>query len=503
MVRVCPVCRIHQEDDTSSCPNDGAPLISADSLPADGTLEEGTMVGEYRIEHKLGSGAFGDVYAAEHPLIGKRVAIKVLNPNVAFDSETVSRFIAEARAVNKIRHKNIVDVFLFNVLPDARNYFVMELLEGRTLAALLTEKRRLPIPMALDIARGVASALDAAHEVNITHRDLKPENVFLVAERDGTYFPKLLDFGIAKLTGDDVAHETQAGMLLGTPRYMSPEQARGKRVDHRSDIYSFGVMLHEMLTGSPPFTGTSALDVLVQHDTEQPPRMSDVAKDLPRELDAPVLAMLAKQPKARPASAGEAIAALAKCAENIELEAASAEQPPAILREDAEARSFAATVFENDRESAGKSVRTGQSTDGVSAVDTASASGRTLAVPKWTLVAAAGMLVAISLWSLIGKPQRNVDAGALPSSTSAARDVALASSTAAPSVVEVAPSATPTPSAAPSRSASPESSLPLPIVVVPTSTPREKSLPKTNPSSATPPKAHDVQRLDSILGERE
>jgi eukaryotic-like serine/threonine-protein kinase len=319
---ICPECRAVFDDDVRTCPEHGSVLIAHDlPLGAEDALAEGTMVGEYRITHKLGSGAFGDVYAGEHPLIGKRVAVKVLNRRFAADPEMVSRFVAEARAVNKIRQRNIIDIFSFGVLADRlRQYFVMELLDGLTLGELLDRNGRLPIPTTLHIARGIAAALDAAHEAGITHRDLKPANVFLATERDGTYFPKLLDFGIAKLIGDDAAHKTGSGVVLGTPRYMSPEQARGRTADHTSDIYALGVILHEMLTGRPLFTGETPIDILLKHTAEPPPRMSSVRADLPGELDAPVLAMLAKRPKDRPATAGRAVAAFADCARELGLE---------------------------------------------------------------------------------------------------------------------------------------------------------------------------------------
>lgn len=186
----------------------------------------------------------------------------------------ISRFIAEARAVNKIRQRNIIDIFSFGVLPDLkRHYFVMELLDGLTLGALMNETGRLPLPVVFQIVRGIADALDAVHEAGITHRDLKPDNVFLATERDGTYFPKLLDFGIAKLLGETAAHTTGSGMVLGTPRYMSPEQARGKRADHRADIYALGVMIHEMVTGRPLFVGESSIDV-------QPPGAMEIASTI-------------------------------------------------------------------------------------------------------------------------------------------------------------------------------------------------------------------------------
>jgi serine/threonine-protein kinase len=273
------------------------------------SLVMGTMVGEYKVDRKLGSGSFGDVYAGEHPLIGKRVAIKVLRRQLSADPKMVARFIAEARAVNLIRHRNIIDIFSFGQLDDGRHYFVMDLLDGLTLGALLEHAGRLDLAKALPIARGIADALDAAHRADVVHRDLKPDNVFLVTE-DGAYSPKLLDFGVAKLVTGDAVEQTANGVMLGTPRYMSPEQARGRAIDFRTDVYALGVVIHEMLTGQPPFSGSSSVDLLYHHVGTPPPRMSSVCADLPAELDEPVLAMLAKQPQDRPRSAGEGVAAL-------------------------------------------------------------------------------------------------------------------------------------------------------------------------------------------------
>jgi serine/threonine-protein kinase len=319
---ICPECLVSYGDEVQSCPDHGCELVPDDLfLPEEAPLRAGTMVGEYRIEKKLGAGTFGEVYAGEQPLIGKRVAVKVLNRRFASDPVMISRFVAEARAVNKIRQRNIIDIFSFGVLPELeRHYFVMELLEGETLGALMDEMRRVPVAVAIPIVRGIADALDAAHKAGITHRDLKPDNVFVVTERDGSYFPKLLDFGIAKLLGDDVAHKTGSGMVLGTPRYMSPEQARGKPADHRADIYALGVMIHEMLTGVAPFVGESSVDLLLKHAVDPPPSMSSVCPDIPRALDVPVLAMLEKRPADRPQSAGEAVAALVACAQRLGLD---------------------------------------------------------------------------------------------------------------------------------------------------------------------------------------
>ena len=166
----------------------------------------------------------------------------------------VSRFIAEARAVNQIRHRNIIDIFSFGQLDDGRQYYVMELLDGEPLDALIERDGRLPLAEAIPILRGIARALDAAHAKGIAHRDLKPENVFLGRDPTARVFPKLLDFGIAKLLApeDGPKHKTRTGTPIGTPYYMSPEQCRGRDVDHRTDIYSFGVLAYRMLTGVLP-----------------------------------------------------------------------------------------------------------------------------------------------------------------------------------------------------------------------------------------------------------
>ncbi|XXX73359.1 protein kinase [Sorangium sp. So ce134] len=325
----CPKCAAVYDDDITACSADGNPLLPTGlSLPAEPLLAPHSMVGEYRIERKLGAGTFGEVYAGEHPLIGKKVAIKVLNRRFAAQPQAVARFIAEARAVNRIRQRNIIDIFSFGVLQELqRHYFVMELLDGLTLGELCRSRRRLPFPTIVPILRGIADALDAVHEAGITHRDLKPDNVFLAAERDGTWFPKLLDFGIAKLA--DGSEETSAGVVLGTPQYMAPEQARGQRIGPPADIYSLGVMIHKMLTGKPLFAGESAVELMYKHVSDPPPRMSSVCADLPRELDLPVLAMLEKRASDRPPTASKAVAALLDAARRIGLTRASAPEEPA------------------------------------------------------------------------------------------------------------------------------------------------------------------------------
>ncbi|HVK67564.1 MAG TPA: serine/threonine-protein kinase, partial [Polyangium sp.] len=311
----CPTCLATYSGDLATCPSDGTSLVPDDAIPAAALeLEPGRIVGEYRIERKIGEGGFGAVYAAIHPVIGKFAAIKVLNPQYSHNPVMVSRFVAEARAVNQIRHRGIIDIFSFGKLDDGRQYYIMELLEGMTLEAYLRERGRLRPSEALPILRQIARALDAAHAAGIAHRDLKPENVYLVFDEDRSVFPKLLDFGIAKLLGDSQSHKTRTGTPMGTPLYMSPEQCRGKQVDHRTDIYSFGVMTHAVLTGQPPFMGDDVMDVLMQQVQTPAPSLSSVCPDLGTILDAPVLRMLAKDPAERPASVTGAIDAVVDAA---------------------------------------------------------------------------------------------------------------------------------------------------------------------------------------------
>ncbi len=312
----CPTCRTRYPDETTTCAADGDRLLPDEAFSGvEADLAEGTPVGEYKIEKKLGEGGFGSVYRAVHPLIGKTAAIKVLNRQYSSNPQMVSRFIAEARAVNQIRHRNIIDIFSFGKLEDGRQYYVMELLEGMTLDRFVKQEGRVSPEVAIPILRGIARALDAAHAAGIAHRDLKPENVFLVFDEDGGIFPKLLDFGIAKLLAESMGgHKTRTGTPIGTPHYMSPEQCRGKNVDQRTDVYSFGILCHEVLTGRLPFDGEDVMDLLVKQTTAPAPSLSSVAPELSSELDRPVLHMLEKDPAARPPSIVAAVEALAAAA---------------------------------------------------------------------------------------------------------------------------------------------------------------------------------------------
>jgi len=282
----------------------GGPLVE------DEDLRPGEVVGEYTVEHKLGEGAFGKVFKGRHPLIGKEVAIKVLARKFASDPEVVSRFVAEARAVNQISHRNIIDIFSFGQLRDGRQYFVMELLQGKPLDQILRSRDRLTLEEALPILKQLGRALDAAHAKGVAHRDLKPANVFVAIDDEGGPFPKLLDFGVAKLINAEPAqtsHKTATGSPIGTPYYMSPEQCRAENVDVRTDIYSFGVMTYQLLTGTLPFFKGNYIEILFQHMTDAPPPPSSRAPEVPPALDGVILSMMAKSPSDRPPTVTKAV----------------------------------------------------------------------------------------------------------------------------------------------------------------------------------------------------
>jgi eukaryotic-like serine/threonine-protein kinase len=274
--------------------------------PADGASEgglaPGSMVGEYCVERLVGEGGMGQVYGAVHPVIGKRAAIKVLLPEICRNRSMVERFVMEARSVNQIGHPNIVDVFAFGALPDGRQYMVMEWLKGEALSDRLS-RGIMPLGETCDVLLSIAAALDAAHEKGIIHRDLKPHNVFLVDVKGQKQLVKLLDFGLVKLMGpedDGRVERTRSGSVLGTPAYMSPEQALGKSVDPKSDNYSLGVMAFQMFTGRLPFTEDNAMALMVAHMQQPPTVPSAVAPNIPPEIDQLVLGLLAKDPAQRP-----------------------------------------------------------------------------------------------------------------------------------------------------------------------------------------------------------
>ncbi len=286
-------------------PDLGATLRQAAPTRSGDTLV-GMTVGEYQVLAPLGEGGMGMVYRGEQPLIGKAVAIKVLKPEFASDPSQVKRFLAEARAVNAARHPGIIDIFSFGQLPDGRQYMVMELLQGRSLDEQIAEHGKLTLDLLFSVLEHMCSALAAAHAAGVIHRDLKPSNVFLCDLPDGGHYVKVLDFGLAKSTvvqpGNRGAVMTATGMVVGTPAYMAPEQARGDTVTFKCDLYALGILIFELATGKTPFEANSAVELMLKQLNEKPPRLSSKVANLPEGLDDLVAALLAKEPVDRPES---------------------------------------------------------------------------------------------------------------------------------------------------------------------------------------------------------
>ncbi len=266
-----------------------------------------TLAGRYLVEGVLGRGTMGVVYRCRHLVLERTVAIKVLKPDLAQDEEVLQRFMTEAKAASSIGSRHIVDVLDFGRLADGSSYLVMEQLSGQTLGELLAASPLLPPNIVLSLALQIAEGLGAAHAAGVVHRDLKPDNVFLTETRPDEYFVTILDFGIAKVQASQ-NKLTQQGTLVGTPHYMSPEQARAKAADQRADIYALGVIMFELATGDVPFDGEAPVAVLTQHVHDKPPTLESrlpQGRSLPAGLENVIRKCLAKRPEHRYQSMSE------------------------------------------------------------------------------------------------------------------------------------------------------------------------------------------------------
>lgn len=280
-----------------------------------------TFAGRYRIERLLGAGGMGCVYTATQLSMNRQVALKVLNPDMSASDSAVQRFHREMQATSKVEHACTIRVYDFGRAEDGRLFLAMELLDGRTLHAALRECGAFDISRLLRIGDQVARALGAAHSEGIIHRDLKPENIMLLDRYGEKDVVKVLDFGIARFAAamedDDTPQLTKTGALIGTPLFMSPEQAMGRPVDHRSDIYSLGVLLYQMATGVPPFTDAQPVRVLFMHAQQAPKSPNELTGGrLPVRLNALILQMLAKEPDQRPENAAEVQRLLRRCSQS-------------------------------------------------------------------------------------------------------------------------------------------------------------------------------------------
>lgn len=301
-------------DDPNGDGTDNLEIFTEEDASADDRdedEEEGDLVGavisdRYRLDEYIGGGGMGEVYRAEHVMMKKTVAVKILRSEVTDREKLVERFRREAQAAGNLDHPYICSATDFGRAEDGSFYLVMEHVEGRNLGDVLARHGALEIDRALQIADQVADALEVAHEKGVVHRDLKPENVMLVDQPDGTESVKVLDFGVSRVQmADNMPSITKTGAVFGTPHYMSPEQAGGEQVDERADLYGLGSVLYEMLTGRPVFEGEKSVHVMASHlkdDPKPPSRKADWA-DVPPELDRLVLDLLEKDPEDRPQSA--------------------------------------------------------------------------------------------------------------------------------------------------------------------------------------------------------
>lgn len=293
-MKKCPKCGNEYPDTTTLCPSDGVGLEkTGDSLLGQ------TLADKYRIDERLNEGGMGTVYRGTHVLMDKTVAIKVLRPSLAADEKIVARFSREARAASRISHPHALSVTDFGEAENGVVFLVMEFLNGTTLKNVIREDGPMPLPRVVEIIRQVGAALDAAHEQGVVHRDLKSENIMLLAA-NGPDYAKVLDFGIAKIKEHDGDYDpglTAPDLVIGTPQYMSPEQcSQTQEIDARSDIYSLGVIIYEMLVGHVPFTGPSPTAIMMKHMQEPVPSVLQERSDLSPAIGRVISQAMAKQP---------------------------------------------------------------------------------------------------------------------------------------------------------------------------------------------------------------
>ncbi len=329
-MRTCPTCgTVYPNRTSGTCPADGTLLVTGHEYAAlrSDPLMGSTLAGRYRIIGRVGTGGMGTVYRAEQVGLARHVALKVLKAEASYDRETVARFQREAKAMSMLLHTNTVRVFDFGEDPSGHLYLAMELLEGELLTARSEREATLDPRDAIAIVQQILRSLSEAHVKGLIHRDLKPDNIYLARiEGHAEAVVKVLDFGIAKVFRDDGKPidqlETQAGTVFGTPRYMSPEQAQGKPLDPRSDLYSVGVLLYQLLVGHPPFIDDDAVVVMAKHirDQPEPPRRAAPERPIPASLERVVMRALEKDPANRPATADELDQALTATLADVEKE---------------------------------------------------------------------------------------------------------------------------------------------------------------------------------------
>ena len=302
--KICPQCNTEYEADQRFCPRDGSTLKSQS---VGGDLVGSVIADRYHIISKLGEGGMGQVYLAEHVRMGRKSAVKVMNPAMIHDADAISRFNREAANASRISHPNVASIYDFGETTDGIIYLAMEFVEGEPLTNLIERQGALPAARAAHIVRQAGDALTAAHDLGIVHRDLKPDNIMIAKDRDGGDCVKVVDFGIAKAANSDAQKVTRTGLIVGTPEYMSPEQLAGDSLDGRSDIYSIGLVAFNMLTGRLPFPSETVQESMIMRLTDRPRTLTEMKPDIswPPPLQAVLDRALARDARDRYASAAE------------------------------------------------------------------------------------------------------------------------------------------------------------------------------------------------------
>ncbi|MBI4524574.1 MAG: protein kinase [Deltaproteobacteria bacterium] len=313
----CPLCEKSYGDDIEVCELDGAKL--ADLSPKQDLLIGKTIKDRYRVVEKLGEGGMGTVYLAEQLNMQRKAALKVLHERYARDDEFVQRFRHEARLAASLNHHNVVTIYDFDQAEDGSLFIAMEYVRGKRLSELIRQESRLGLASAIRLGIQISEGLEAAHRAGIIHRDIKPDNILVVGDRADEV--KLMDFGIARLKSTEIATRlTRPGMVVGTPEYMAPEQIQGGEITERTDIYAFGIVLYEMLTGNVPFSASTPSAVLIKHLSEAPVPLVKLRKAIPAIVEQVVTQALEKKPEKRQRNVAEVGDALRKALATLEAE---------------------------------------------------------------------------------------------------------------------------------------------------------------------------------------
>jgi hypothetical protein len=322
--KLCPTCGTEYPLSERFCPRDGTALRSTNAL---GDLMGSVVAERYHILKKLGEGGMGQVYLAEHVKMGRKAALKVMNPGMNQDPDAIARFNREAANASRLNHPNVCAIYDFGETPEGLIYLAMEYIEGESLSSLIEKNGVLAAPRAASIIHQAADALSVAHDYGIVHRDLKPDNIMISRNRDGSDLVKVVDFGIAKASSSDAQKVTKTGLVVGTPEYMSPEQLAGDKLDGRSDIYSLGLVAFNCLTGKLPFPSNSAQEAMIMRLTDFPKTLAEIKPDIewPVELQNVMDKALARDADERYQKAADFGREIAKAVENMPASVAAGE----------------------------------------------------------------------------------------------------------------------------------------------------------------------------------